>query len=180
MLELGKLERYYDVLELPNDASLAEIRRSYKDLKELYTKQSIATIALDNELFQRENGKILLELEFAYKELKKHFHLINVEKEEKIKDIVEKVGSFDGHVLKHIRETLGVDLLDISISSNIQVKHLDNIEKQNFRDLPREIYLKSYLKNYADFLALDPVKVVEDYMQEYESWRSKVSSNTTL
>lgn len=172
-MELGKLEQYYEILELPNDASLAEIRRSYKDLKELYTQKSIATLALDTELFQKENGKIVGELEFAYKELKKHFDLINVEKEEKIKDIVAQVGSFDGHVLKHIRETLGVDLLDISISSNIQVKHLDNIEKQNFQDLPREIYLRSYLKNYAQFLALDPDKVVNDYMQEYDSRRSK-------
>lgn len=179
-MELAELERYYDVLELPNDASLAEIRRSYKDLKQLYTTQSIATIALDNELVQKEKGKILLQLEFAYKELKKYFHLINLEKEEKIREIVAQVGSFDGHVLQHIRETLGVDLLDISLSSNIQLKHLENIEKQNFKDLPREIYLRSYLKNYADFLALDPGKVVEDYMREYENWRRKVSSNATI
>ncbi len=174
-MELSKLEYYYDVLELPKDASLAEIIRSYKDLKELYTKKSIATVALDNELFQKENITILAELEFAYKELKKYFHIINIEKEEKIKDILIQVGSFDGHVLKHIRETLNVDLLDISMSSNIQVKHLENIEKQKFEELPKEVYLRSYIKSYANFLALDPDKVLGDYMREYENWRKTTS-----
>ena len=174
-----ELEKYYDILELPKDASLAEISRSYKDLKELYTKQSIATVALDNELFRRENVAILADLENAYKELKKYFHIIKIENEEKIKDIIAKVGSFDGHVLQHIRETLNIDLLDISISSNIQVKHLENIEKQNFAELPREIYLRSYLKSYANFMALDPDKVLDDYMREYEKWR-KTSSRQTL
>jgi len=83
-MELSKLEKYYEVLEIPQDASLAEIARAYKDLKELYTQQSIATIALDNELFRKENVRILAELEDAYKELKKYFHIINREKEEKI------------------------------------------------------------------------------------------------
>jgi len=174
-MELRELEKYYEILESPQDASLAEIVRSYKDLKELYTKQSIATIALDDELFREENVGILTELEDAYTELKKYFHIINREKEEKIKEIVTKVGSFDGYVLRHIRETLNIDLLDISISSNIQVKHLENIEKQNFQDLPREVYLRSYIKNYSNFLALDPVRVLEDYMRVYDNWRSKTS-----
>lgn len=174
-MELSELEKYYEILELPKDASLSEISKSYKDLKALYTQQSIATIALDNELFHKENVKILADLEVAYKELKKYFHIIKIEKEEKIKDIITQVGSFDGHVLKHIRETLHIDLLDISISSNIQVKHLENIEKQNFQELPREVYLKSYLKSYATFLALDPDKVLDDYMEEYENWRKKSS-----
>ncbi len=174
-MELEKLEKYYSILELPKDASLAEIARSYKDLKVLYTQQSIATIALDNELFRKENVKILAELEYAYTELKKYFHIINIEKEEKIKEIVAQVGSFDGHVLKHIRETLNVDLLDISMSSNIQVKHLENIEKQNFEDLPKDVYLRSYIKSYANFLSLDPDRVLDDYMQEYGNWRNKVS-----
>jgi hypothetical protein len=174
-MELRELEKYYEILESPQDASLAEIVRSYKDLKELYTKQSIATIALDDELFREENVGILAELEDAYTELKKYFHIINREKEEKIKEIVTQVGSFDGHVLRHIRETLIIDLLDISISSNIQIKHLENIEKQNFQDLPREVYLKSYIKSYANFLALDPDRVLEDYMRVYEDWRNKTS-----
>ena len=174
-MEFRELEKYYEVLELPKDASLAEITRSYKDLKELYTKQSIATVALDNELFRKENVTILADLEDAYRELKKYFHIIKTENEEKIKDIIAKVGSFDGHVLKHIRETLSIDLLDISISSNIQVKHLENIEKQNFQELPREVYLRSYLKSYAIFLSLDPDKVVDDYMLEYGNWSKKTS-----
>lgn len=174
-MELKKLEKYYEILELPGDASLAEIARSYKDLKELYSQQSIATIALDNELFRKENVNILADLECAYKELKKYFHIINIEKEEKIKEIVTQVGSFDGHVLKHIRETLNVDLLDISMSSNIQVKHLENIEKQKFEELPKDVYLRSYVRSYAIFLALDPDKVLRDYMGAYENWRKKSS-----
>lgn len=170
-MNLDKLKKYYEALELPRDASLAEITRAYKDLKELYTQKSIATIALDSSLFEQQNTAIVDELETAYAELKKHFHIIKLEKEEKIKDIVNKVGSYDGYVLKHIREILNVDLLDISISSNIQVKHLENIEKQNFDDLPREVYLRSYVKSYAKFLALDPQKVMEDYMRLYELWR---------
>ncbi len=174
-MELRKLEKHYETLELPKDASLAEISRSFKDLKELYTKKSIATIALDSELFHEQNVKILAELEHAYMELKKYFHIINIEKEEKIKEIVAQVGSFDGHVLRHIRETLSIDLLDIAISSNIQVKHLENIEKQMFEELPRDVYLRGYIKSYASFLSLDPERVLHDYIREYENWRNKTS-----
>jgi hypothetical protein len=172
-MELRKLEKYYETLEMPTDASLADIRKAYKDLKELYSKESIARIALDDELFQKENAKILADIECAFTELMKYFHVINMEKEEKIKEIVTQVGSFNGQVLKYIRETLSIDLLDISIYSNIQIKHLDNIEKQNFEDLPRGIYLRSYIKSYANFLALDPERVLDDYMQEYADWINK-------
>ena len=72
--------------------------------------------------------------------------------------------------MKKIRDTLNIDLVDIAISSNIQINHLKNIENELYGALPNDVYLRGYLVNYAEFLSLDSKRVVDDYMQGFHQW----------
>lgn len=165
------LSQYYEILELPVDASWAEIRKSYNNLKELYSTDSVATLAVNEDMLEDRSAEIIKQIDDAYVNLKKHFKEIRLDNQKKIDEIVSKIGLFDGKTLKKIRETLNIDLVDIAISSNIQINHLKNIENEIYGALPNDVYLRGYLVNYAEFLSLDSKRVVDDYMQGYQQWR---------
>ncbi len=164
---------YYEILELPNDASWSEVRRSYLNLKELYSKPSIVTQSLNEDSLEGLNEEIIEKVDKAYKELETYYTDIRIENEKKIECIVAKIDFFCGSSLKKIREELNIDLLDIAISSNIQINHLKNIENEAWDSLPSGVYLKGYLKSYAKYISLDAARVVEDYMQGYLKWKEQ-------
>ena len=73
-------------------------------------------------------------------------------------------GPYRGKMLKQIREKMGVDLKTISMETRISLKILEWIEEENVGQLPVQVYLKGFLKGYAQCLGLDPKKVIEDYL----------------
>ena len=73
-------------------------------------------------------------------------------------------GSYDGPTMRAIRELQGVDLETISANTKIAPYYLVNIEDERFGALPPAIYLRSYLKQYADAIGLDPEKTAEGYL----------------
>jgi len=169
----------YTILELPEDASWSEIRKSYLNLKQLYSSPSLATESLNEDLLAERGEKILKEIKEAYKRLEEHYKDIRLKNEKKIENIIEKIEFFDGSTLKQVRGELNIDLLDISLSSKIQIVHLENIEDEIYSNLPGDVYLKGYLRSYAQYISLDPEKVVEDYMQRYEEWRQESSMGSS-
>jgi hypothetical protein len=64
-----KYQEYFEILELEANASLADINRSYKKLKELYSSESMATDPIEDEFPQEERQEIVNQLEEAYKAL---------------------------------------------------------------------------------------------------------------
>jgi len=64
-----KYLNYYEVLELEDNATLADINRAYKKLKELYTTESIVTDPIEDEFGQEEREEIVNQIEEAYKAL---------------------------------------------------------------------------------------------------------------
>ncbi|MBW2323322.1 MAG: helix-turn-helix domain-containing protein [Deltaproteobacteria bacterium] len=139
----------FKVLELSPDASLPEIQRAYLFLKDLYSKNSIVTIPVEDDVPEGHKEQVLHQIEEAYRTLLTFF------KEEAAKskpakkpllpeddfqiDIPEPI-SYSGHSLKQIRKNLNIDLLDIAITTKIQVEHLENIENEKYNDLPPEVY----------------------------------------
>jgi curved DNA-binding protein CbpA len=75
------------------------------------------------------------------------------------------VAGYRGESLKRVRERLGIDLKDISAQTRIHPKVLEWIEEEDHKKLPPLVYLKGFLRAYAQCLGLDPRKVVEDYLQ---------------
>lgn len=62
----NSLKKYYDILELENDASGEDINKAYKHLKNLYSKTSLATAPIDNEWNEDDKQEILNQVEEAY------------------------------------------------------------------------------------------------------------------
>jgi cytoskeletal protein RodZ len=50
---------------------------------------------------------------------------------------------------------------------------LEWIEEEAFEKLPALVYLKGFLKSYAQSLGLDPQKVVEEYLRLIEESKKK-------
>lgn len=172
-MDENKKTRGLEILELPPDASWTDISRSYSALKQLYSTTSMATLPVEDELPEDRRKTILNQIEEAYKELENIYTSSKKNLEKNIKSIVSGIESFSGPSLKMIRERLNIELCDIAMETKIQLSQLKRIENEEYSALPREIYMVGYLKNYARYLALDPKKVVADYMEGYKQWRNE-------
>jgi cytoskeletal protein RodZ len=73
-----------------------------------------------------------------------------------------------GKDLKNLREFLGIELEEVYRATKISPTALEAIEKDDIANLPPTIYLKSFLKSYAEILQLDTKKTVEGYLKNIE------------
>lgn len=68
-----------------------------------------------------------------------------------------------GDFLKEERTKLNISLEDISEETNIPVKYLEAIERDEYSVFPGEAYLKGFLRTYAKAINLDPDEIVNRY-----------------
>jgi cytoskeletal protein RodZ len=68
-----------------------------------------------------------------------------------------------GTILKTEREKQKKSLQDISGTLKIHLDYLKAIESDNYEDLPPEVFLKAYLRMYADELHLDPGYILKSF-----------------
>lgn len=81
-----------------------------------------------------------------------------------IQDILQK-DRLTGQDLKGIRTTMGLTLEEIFLQTRIATNILEAIEDDRYDDLPPAVYLKSFLKLYAQYLKIDADTVVQAYMK---------------
>jgi DnaJ-class molecular chaperone len=85
-----------------------------------------------------------------------------------IRRLADQVGGKDlvsGMDLKRLREALGIDISEIFESTRISKTTLTNIETNDFGNLPAEVFLKAFLKSYAEILQIDPQRVIQGYLK---------------
>jgi flagellar biosynthesis protein FlhG len=193
-----KDQTYYEVLEVSPTATTKEIQRAYEHAKETFDADSLAIYSL----FSEEEAKEIQEaIEEAYRILtdeglrrsydQSHFPTggglpmeepseaqeVSGEKETSLSftglSFNVEVELYRGKALKQIRERMGVDPQTISKETKISIKTLEWIEEETFEKLPPLVYLKGFLKNYAQSLGLDSQKVVEGYLRFMEESRKK-------
>ncbi|MGD8848150.1 MAG: helix-turn-helix domain-containing protein, partial [Anaerolineales bacterium] len=68
-----------------------------------------------------------------------------------------------GRTLKNRRERLGLTLEEVERSTRIRTNRLEALEAGEFDTLPSEVQLRGFLRNYADFLGLEPEDILESY-----------------
>ncbi len=68
-----------------------------------------------------------------------------------------------GAVLKTQRERLGFTVSNVTEQIHIPARYLEAIEKGNLEDLPSTVQGKGMVKNYAQFLGLDPEPLLLSY-----------------
>ncbi len=68
-----------------------------------------------------------------------------------------------GRRLRAAREVRGVTLEAVEAGTHIRKRYLEAIEAGRARDIPGDVFLKGFLRSYADHLGLDGAAMVEDY-----------------
>lgn len=194
-------QTYYEILEVSPTATPKEIQKAYEHAKETFHADSLAVYSLFNE---QEIQEIQAAIEEAYRMLmdealrksydQSHYQILGQQKletppeipvplrEKKAPptstDVPVLVGEeiYRGKTLKQIRERMSIDLETIAQETRINLKTLEFIEGEDIEKLPPLVYLKGFLKGYAQSLGLNPHKVVEDYVNFLDKEKKKIAS----
>ena len=70
-----------------------------------------------------------------------------------------------GDDLKKMRKTAGIELSEINAVTKISVSILKSMEENRIESLPPGLYLKNFLKLYAETLQIDPQKIIDGYLK---------------
>lgn len=77
---------------------------------------------------------------------------------------------FDGPLLRRIRESLGVDLRDITAKTKIGITYLKAIEDEDYDLLPALVYTTGFVRELAKHLKLDHQQVVKTYIGRFRKY----------
>jgi cytoskeletal protein RodZ len=71
-----------------------------------------------------------------------------------------------GEKLAKKRISLGLDAKDIEKAIRIRASHIEAIETGHYNNLPPDVYVRGFVRNYATYLQLDANKVMKLYERE--------------
>ena len=179
----------YAVLGVSRSANDEEVRRGYKRQKEIYATGGLATVSLlDGERLASAQRK----LDEAYDTLldpvrRRAYDLstfpetepralsaratrpaVTAEQTMLQEELAREIGpetEFTGPLLRKVRESLGLDLAEISARTKITRSHLQAIEDERFEDLPALVYTRGFLGELAKQLRLDPGQVQKTFVR---------------
>ena len=77
--------------------------------------------------------------------------------------------SFNGAVLKQIRELKSITLDELAKITCIRSTYLEAIEEENFKKFTSEIYLKGYLICYIEAMKLPAEQIIDEYINLYKN-----------
>ncbi len=200
---------YYEIFEIPSNASAFEIRQAYKEALSIYGDDSQISYSF---FLQEESKEILDRVEEAFSTLidqeKRALYNKMLVREKKIdpssltkkrekvptplfssktpggaalsKTIMKRIKDKDlkktketilskdmisGDDLKQLRQTVGIKIEDLFEVTRITVSILEAIENDDFGTLPSTVYLKNFLKTYAELFEIDSKKIIDGYIK---------------
>lgn len=68
-----------------------------------------------------------------------------------------------GEILKQTREAQGITLNQVSEATKISTRYLRAIENGEYDAIPGDVYLKGFIRNYANILGLDGEQMVAKF-----------------
>jgi len=71
-----------------------------------------------------------------------------------------------GEKLKKLRADKRISLGEISRVTRIQTTYLESLEEGDYDNLPADVYVKGFLRSYADFMGVDERALVKLYEKE--------------
>ena len=90
---------------------------------------------------------------------------IQTSEEKQLSDEILSKSSVSGNDLKKLRKAMGVEIHEIHSRTRISVSVLRAIEENRMEGLPPDVYLRNFLKLYAEVLQIDPLKIVDGYFK---------------
>src|SRR6185436_5837704 len=73
-----------------------------------------------------------------------------------------------GPSLREARMRAKIDITEVEQATKIRAKYLRALENEEWNLLPGPTFIKSFLREYADFLGLDARSLVEEYKLRYD------------
>src|ERR1700757_5515585 len=73
-----------------------------------------------------------------------------------------------GATLREARMRAKIDINEVERRTKIRAKYLRAMENEEWDLLPGEVYVKSFLRTYSDFLGLDSRMLTDEYKRRYE------------
>ena len=188
----GKITtNYYELLEIRPDASNLDIINAYRRAMLAYRSDSLATYSLydDGEadrirteieqayqILSNPEKRLAYDAELASTTSYRQPEKPGATTQNNVVDLADRgllssgirhrvaeTTVFSGALLKEIRESRGVELAAIAERTKISRGYLRAIEEEDQHHLPAPTYLKSYLKQYAAEIGLDPERVSNHY-----------------
>jgi cytoskeleton protein RodZ len=83
-----------------------------------------------------------------------------------------------GQTLCDARERLGLTLDEVERATHIRERHLEALEREAWDALPSSVQARGFLRNYADFLGLDPDAILLQYVEVQQQRRSALAAPT--
>ena len=207
---------YYEIFEIPVNASAFEIRQAYRNALSIYGHDSTIAYAF---FTKEERTKILERVEEAFSTLingnkreqydkslvdrkiidpssltkvrpelptplfsskslggegisKKIEMAIREKNLKKIADEILSAETVSGKDLQRLRTAVGVQIEDVFEVTRISVATLKAIENDHIDALPPTVYLRNFLKAYAELFEADPQKVIAGYLKNLDSIRA--------
>lgn len=71
-----------------------------------------------------------------------------------------------GDILRTEREKQGLTIKDVENETSIRALYIEAIERGDQKALPSEVYVKGFIRNYAEFLHLDADALARQYREE--------------
>src|ERR1035438_8945183 len=73
-----------------------------------------------------------------------------------------------GATLREARMRARIDITEVETRTKIRAKYLRAMENEEWDLLPGEVYVKSFLRTYGDYLGLDTRQLIDDFKRRYE------------
>ena len=172
------LHASYARLGLIPGASTREVERSFRELRDLYSDESLATYSL---LEYAERQEKLESLQDAYDRiLQSRLHLgseeggtvIVVDEHHLLPESMVCVDAdprtMPGLFLKQLREARGLSVKDVAQRTKVGSYQLQGIEEHRFEILPAPVYLRGFIKEFSRVVeAPDAELIVDCFMALY-------------
>ncbi|MCH2109599.1 MAG: helix-turn-helix domain-containing protein [Polyangiaceae bacterium] len=197
----------YDILWTHRGAGDEELRRASKRQRELFQEESLPLTSLLPPLeLARERGRIEEAQETLLDPVRRRTYdisffpdataqLDDLPPEQDEARLAEQAllrqallheihpqTEYTGDLLGRIRESLGIEIEEISKKTKISGSHLRAIEEEDFENLPAEVYTRGFLRQIAALLQIDPTQATRSYIRRLRDLKQKAqeaSSSTT-
>ena len=181
----ARTETYYELLEIEPTSSEEDIRRAHRRVRHLYGRESVVVSGLWNregiETLQRrfdEAYSVLMD-PLRRKAYDQELFPEGLPSRARIRRPEPSVATgrpappvaadadMSGRLMREVRESVGIELREISERTKIATAYLSAIEDEQFERLPAPVYVRGFLVEYAKMLGLDVTRVLETYYQRF-------------